>query len=354
MLNFKYFFDFGYNIDDPNYENVKLAYIINILGFIVLIFFSYININIKNNFIVGYAELFFSATLFISTFLHTRYKNTRFYLIYTSLSLLTMTAIFHLFSEKTIFSSMFLLFVPMITFLINGLKIGTILSTLFGLFILTNVYLNIGTYATTQDFIHILIILITFTLFIYLFERSRKHAFSKMIESMKKLEEISHLDELTKLYNRRYLNNVLLKSKEYSNKPFLFCISDIDNFKAYNDHYGHQKGDEVLKQVATVKNETIGKAENQYVIRLGGEEFGGFIFDSSKPKKYIDDFFNELEALSIEHTKNNPYDICTVSMGAVCCNNTDGLDFSKIYKMADDALYEAKASGKNRVIYKFI
>jgi len=234
------------------------------------------------------------------------------------------------------------------------LRIGGFLTIVYTSIIIVNVYLNIGVYVDIVGFLQISIGLIIFSVLSYFYEHSRKEAFQKMLISMNKLEEISHLDELTKLYNRRFLNNKILHNKELHNKPLLFCISDIDNFKAYNDYYGHQKGDEALQQIANIKNTTIGTAKNQFVIRLGGEEFGGFIFNSSNPKKNIDDFFNKLKSLSIEHKKNSPFNTCTVSMGAVYCENKDGLNFSKLYQIADEALYEAKNSGKNKVIYRNI
>jgi len=132
----------------------------------------------------------------------------------------------------------------------------------------------------------------------------------------------------------------------------MFCITDIDNFKLYNDTYGHQKGDETLKIVAEIKQQSIGDTDNHFVIRLGGEEFGGFIFDSTNPKESIDTFFEKLKNTNIEHKENKPYEICTISMGAVICHGANKFDFTKIYQLADEALYEAKKNGKNQVVYK--
>ncbi|MCF6172697.1 MAG: GGDEF domain-containing protein [Campylobacteraceae bacterium] len=165
---------------------------------------------------------------------------------------------------------------------------------------------------------------------------------------------MSNRDELTQLYNRHFLKNNILENEELVNKPLLFCISDIDNFKEYNDTYGHQKGDEALQKIAEVKKTTIGTHKNNFIIRLGGEEFGCFIFDIEKAKAYIDDFFQKLSSLKIEHIHNNPFGFCTVSIGAVYCQNKEGVNFSQLYKIADEALYEAKKSGKNRIVYKNI
>ena len=353
-MNYINLFNFGFNVQNPHYNIPKFAIICNKTIILVLLFFSLINFTINNNITLGLIEMGLAALSFGIMQFYKKNNQIEIFLLSTTLLLFITSIAFYLNSEKTIFSSVWLFFFPLVVFLLNGLKIGKILTTIYVSIIIVDSYLGVGVYTNFTGFLNISIGLIIFSLLAYLFEYSRKEAFSKMMDSIYKLEEISYLDELTKLNNRHFLNNKILKNKELQNKPLLFCITDIDNFKAYNDYYGHQKGDDALQRIARIKEITIGNTKNHFVVRLGGEEFGGFIFDSFNPKKYIEEFFQKLESLKIEHIKNTPFDICTVSMGAVYCENTDGLNFSKLYQLADEALYEAKDSGKNKVVYKNI
>ncbi len=354
MFDFKNIFNFGFNIENPHYNVIKLAVICNASLILVLIFFSGVNYFINDNTSLGLIEILVALVLVGTLILYKKYNHIKSFLLSTTILLFITSVSFYFYNEKTVFSSVWLFFFPLVVFLLNGLKIGRIFTTIYISIIIIDSYLGIGVYTNFIGFLNISIGLIVFSILAYLFEYSRKEAFSKMIDSIQRLEEISHLDELTKLYNRHFLNKKILQNKKLTHKPLLFCITDVDNFKAYNDYYGHQMGDEALLKIATAKNNTIGDAQEHFVVRLGGEEFGGFIFNSSNPKKHIEEFFEELESLKIEHIKNIPFNICTVSIGAVYCENIDGLNFSKLYQLADEALYEAKNSGKNRVVYKNI
>jgi len=102
------------------------------------------------------------------------------------------------------------------------------------------------------------------------------------ISDKKLIEEISITDGLTNIYNRRHFNDVFpsyLNSLKRENGLFSFLIMDVDYFKQYNDLYGHQKGDDVLKLIAQVLKDKAHRSDD-YCFRLGGEEFG-LLFKSS-------------------------------------------------------------------------
>ena len=357
MFPYLQIFNFGFNIDNPRYNLVKLAILCNALMISVVLFFSFTNIFLIQNKNIGYIALLLALSLVISLVFLKKYTSVKIFLLSTTLFLFFLSLAYYFYgftAHKIYFSSIWLLFFPLVAFLLNGLKIGQTFTSVYIFIIIFHAYNKIGTYITRVEFLNILIGLIVFSMLVYLFEYSRKEAFEKMLLSIQKLETISNIDELTQLYNRHFLKNNILKNEQFKRKPLLFCISDIDNFKEYNDTYGHQKGDDTLKKIAEVKKATIGMHENNFIVRLGGEEFGCFIFDTKKAKTYINDFFHKLSSLKIEHVKNNPFDFCTVSIGAVYCQNKDGLNFTELYKLADEALYEAKKSGKNQIIYKNI
>lgn len=178
------------------------------------------------------------------------------------------------------------------------------------------------------------------------------------ITDKKKIYELSITDGLTSLYNRRYFNDIadsVLENSLRNNKIFAFVLLDVDNFKKYNDNYGHQDGDSVLINIASALKESFKRSEDT-VFRLGGEEFGVLISARSIDDIYtlVESARKKIESLSIEHKLNPPLNIITASFGVtiISSNAKDKFTLDTIYKKTDDALYESKESGRNMVAYK--
>ncbi len=352
MFEVKSLFDFGFNIKNGAYNAVNLAIISNLGMIFVLVLFGTINLFIKDNTTLGYIELTFALFAYATIMQYKRYKNVKVLLYISTIIFFLISLLFYFFIQKVLFSAVWLFFFPLVAYLLNGLRVGTFFTLVYIAIIVIYSYRGVGVYTDTLGFIHITTALSIFTFFVYQFEKSRKEAYEKMMIALHHLEKISHKDALTQLYNRHFLHSEILQNKTLEHKSFLFCITDIDNFKLYNDIYGHLKGDDALKKIATLKREIFGEGQNNFVVRLGGEEFGAFIFEAKNPKRKIEAFFSKLQELAMEHRGNMPFGICTVSIGAVYCENANGFDFEKIYQTADEALYEAKKQGKNRVVYK--
>ncbi|PHR56674.1 MAG: hypothetical protein COA44_07430 [Arcobacter sp.] len=180
-------------------------------------------------------------------------------------------------------------------------------------------------------------------------------AIRKNITIRKQMETLAITDGLSDLYNRRYFNMVFDKEikrlgREHGTMSFLML--DIDHFKLYNDTYGHLKGDEVLMAISACLKEVCKRATDQ-VFRLGGEEFGVVLLGMNEEQTH--DFSKKLikaiENLNIKHEENDPYSWVTASLGAVICRFDENthLDAKDIYQIADDAMYTAKQTGRNRV-----
>ena len=176
------------------------------------------------------------------------------------------------------------------------------------------------------------------------------------ITDKKKVEYLSVTDELTKLKNRRYFNEVIRKEflrAKRDNSLLNFMMLDIDYFKKYNDKYGHQAGDEALKEVATaLKNVT--KRAGDYTFRLGGEEFGVLFIskDSTSAKKFAKTILEKVHNLKITHEESKASSYITTSIGLVSKQANKLKDENELYKLADEALYEAKENGRNQVVAK--
>ncbi|WP_310441498.1 diguanylate cyclase [Sulfurimonas sp.] len=173
------------------------------------------------------------------------------------------------------------------------------------------------------------------------------------ITDKKKIEEYSITDALTGLYNRRFFDLNFAKEHKISkreNKNLVLLIIDIDYFKQYNDFYGHQKGDEVLKTISR-EMKLFFKRANDYVYRLGGEEFA-ISFYSNNQKNAFEravSMKKSIEELKIEHSASSVSKYVSISIGLSFIPRECSMEIDEIYKMTDQALYRAKNAGRNRV-----
>jgi diguanylate cyclase (GGDEF)-like protein len=179
-------------------------------------------------------------------------------------------------------------------------------------------------------------------------------ATSRLKKANKKLENVSYTDVLTGLHNRRYFNLVYdreLKRAKRTNSYVTFMMIDVDYFKQYNDTYGHVEGDFALKSVAKVLKDTL-KRPSDYVFRLGGEEFGVLLSetDESSSAKLARELGDALRIREIKHETSKVNKFLTISIGVVCCIADDALDDEVLISRADEMLYEAKETGRDRYV----
>jgi diguanylate cyclase (GGDEF)-like protein len=158
-------------------------------------------------------------------------------------------------------------------------------------------------------------------------------------------------DALTGIANRRgfeeHVARALLQARR-EHAPVVFAVLDVDHFKRYNDRYGHQAGDVALALIARAIDSTLRRPMDM-VGRLGGEEFGLLLYDTSpeKAQERLQQVAAAIAELRIEHAASPTAQHITVSMGAV---GFDGRESpADLYRRADAALYAGKASGRNRV-----
>lgn len=156
-----------------------------------------------------------------------------------------------------------------------------------------------------------------------------------------KLQEMVDRDHLTKLYARSYLDKYV--EQVLTDTPTgMFLLIDIDNFKRVNDTYGHQIGDEVLIQIANKLKEMV--ADRGICARWGGEELAVCManIDAKKARKIAQQFVETMPVVT------NPQ--VTISVGLITWDVNEQQIFKSIFSQADDALYVAKNSGKNRFV----
>ena len=194
----------------------------------------------------------------------------------------------------------------------------------------------------------------------YIIQLERDEAFSALEESKSKLAEanrtlqkLSSLDGLTGIANRRSFDETLHKEWNRamrSKKSLGLIMLDIDFFKLYNDHYGHQGGDDCLKKVANGLEAAIHR-ETDFLARYGGEEFSCVLPDTdlAGTVKVAEEMRLAITDLRLEHAKSKVSDIVSVSLGVSAMIPLLGTDPEVLIAAADQALYKAKEGGRDMV-----
>jgi len=175
-----------------------------------------------------------------------------------------------------------------------------------------------------------------------LLKKAKQDIESKNLE----LENLATIDKLTNLYNRRKLEEIIqeeINRCERFKHTFTLIILDIDYFKDVNDTYGHQIGDKVLAKIANILTTELRKTD--FVGRFGGEEFILIC-----PESTVDKIHQIIESLRLQIANNHFEKVGykTASFGLTMYKEKDNIE--SIIKRADDALYQAKSEGRNKVV----
>ncbi|WP_170175818.1 GGDEF domain-containing protein [Sulfurimonas crateris] len=171
---------------------------------------------------------------------------------------------------------------------------------------------------------------------------------------IKNIQKLTITDSMSSLYNRRHFDKVFednLKIQSRTKQPLVFIILDIDFFKQYNDTYGHQAGDIVIKIVAKNLRASLKRAGDM-AFRLGGEEFGILCIGMSHSEalSFANSIKERIENEKVKHEKNQVSDYLTISMGVIVIEPDTLHNVNEIYRCADKALYMAKENGRNQVV----
>jgi len=182
---------------------------------------------------------------------------------------------------------------------------------------------------------------------------SRKEAEADLAAANFALERMARMDGLTQIANRRCFDETLEKEWQRLNrdsKPLSLLLGDIDFFKKFNDHYGHQAGDECLRQVAKALAGTVLRPAD-LAARYGGEEFVILLpeVDAAGALHVGERVLAAIENLAIEHQLSTVSNYVTMSLGAATLIPNQEQAGKFLTKLADDALYRSKETGRNRI-----
>ena len=180
-----------------------------------------------------------------------------------------------------------------------------------------------------------------------------EEANDRLREANQRLERLAQLDALTGIANRRAFDDAL--GREWrrccrAKCPLALVMVDIDCFKAYNDHNGHQKGDRALRAIARALHDGLNRA-GDFVARYGGEEFALLLpgLDAEQAAAFAELLRARVEALGIAHATSLAAPVVTISAGVAARVPRRNATSHALVAAADRALYAAKREGRNRV-----
>ncbi len=167
----------------------------------------------------------------------------------------------------------------------------------------------------------------------------------------RQVRTLSEQDPLTQLSNRRHCYELLAERMEaVQTSPFAVFLFDIDNFKSINDEYGHAVGDEVLRQLADVTRDMVRPEEDEFAARVGGEEFLCVVGceDVAALAARLEDFRLSVSKIVVDTGPDAGPPAVRISGGVAFCPAEED-DADALVRIADDRLYAAKKSGRDRV-----
>lgn len=250
------------------------------------------------------------------------------------------------------FSAIWIALLPACGLLLYRLKYGVIIS--MGQFLLlvflfwTKAGNSLLHYPYTSSFLmRFPLLYFAFFMVGLFFEYMRSATQSELVETREKFEFLSKHDILTGVSNRVGFNNEVDRFFARGGRGcYALAISDIDDFKSVNDTYGHASGDVVLKVIAEIFQRNVGNTGT--VTRWGGEEFAVLFTSAENVQEICEKIRREVNAYEFDFGGKK----CriSVSIGLLCFDTLDNRDIGALFMAADANLYEAKHTGKNRIV----
>ena len=322
--------------------------------FVFLLIFPILFVSMLGNFtynymILGYVNLFLLVVTSILLYVPGRERKYDAHIILHVVALGNLLVVyFHKGQEYTPLWSFLYIFLVMSLY---GHKIGLRIAVLFFSILLSMLFSFTGTTVSVMEFFRFSMVSCVTILFAYLAEMLIASTFEKLFKAKTLLEKLTKTDALTGLFNRRFFDEILplqISIAKRHKTLLALVIIDIDHFKDYNDTFGHPAGDIALVELSKLLKVKIKRA-NDAVFRIGGEEFS-LLYQAKNEEmalKVIEDIRLAVENL---HEYCHLEQKITISAGLLIINSEQSIASTEAYEFADKLLYEAKKSGRNKVI----
>lgn len=243
-------------------------------------------------------------------------------------------------------------------FFLLGMKRGFLIASLLTAISISVFYFKISTgmiSISLEGQLNIIILIIMTFILGYFNEQAQHEYAAALLMKNNELQELSNLDGLTQLYNRRYFDSQLRKEWSRLQRGNLYLsviLCDIDNFKQFNDIEGHQAGDLSIQKVAACLNNLTSRVADT-AARYGGEEFVILLPQMNAENAYCfsQKIMIDIESLQIKHP-GYENKLLTLSIGVSTLIPTQDLAPELIVSLAYSALYISKNDGRNRITIK--
>jgi diguanylate cyclase (GGDEF)-like protein len=178
----------------------------------------------------------------------------------------------------------------------------------------------------------------------------------QVVRQRRMLERLAHVDGLTELANRRRFDEVYAAEWQRARRSggaLSLALLDIDNFKQYNDYYGHPAGDRALRAVARTAAVAMRRPAD-LAARYGGEELVLLMPDTSaeQAQQVVHNIYEALAQLAIAHAASTVAAVLTASVGGATLYDPELESPAELFEAADAHLYQAKQTGRNRVVWR--
>ncbi len=229
-------------------------------------------------------------------------------------------------------------------------------ASIAGVLLVSYAVLGIAVGAPSEPLVYALVLLTATSAVSLLASYNLEYVLRSSYLETRLLNELAERDGLTGLYNRRMFDDFmsrLWRQSQREEMPLEIILVDIDHFKIFNDLYGHQAGDDCLKKVARCIA-AAAKRPFDFAARYGGEEFVLVLYGPPREhsKTVPEQIRRDVMDLAILNEGSSIGDVVTVSLGVAMSAPTSGRSLAGTIQIADEALYEAKRAGRNRVVCK--
>ncbi|MEG1730611.1 MAG: GGDEF domain-containing protein [Oscillospiraceae bacterium] len=300
-----------------------------------------------SNFYLFYTLFFLIETFVVFFYVQKHKKLTDIFFYIFAIAILALAADVSTFRSQGVYAVTFYVFLIIIPMLHVGKPIYAIILSLcacLGFCLLTNYVKSATPQIAANDTLNaICCCIVGIGLDVTIINLQLEN-----LQTKSHLEQLSAIDELTSLPNRRSLNLYIDEIFNNQCDNINIAMMDIDNFKSYNDHFGHLQGDECLRQVGALLSAAAEK-HKLFISRFGGEEFVAIDTNHSiaEFEALCDCLLKNVEGLNIAH-KHSPFGKVTISIGYSNLHDTGAKNYMELLDFADDALYSSKTLGKNR------
>ena len=358
--------DIVYEKHSASYRRLVLLNAFLYITVVVLTFFAVYNLVKLHNYLIAAVDFFAAINAAYALYYLHKSKGLERAINLGTVNLFIFFLSFVYINQNHDLGLIWTIFFPLFAILLNGRHKGLLLVNIFYVILFYFAYQGIDIWQngewSTVSFLRLFATSTVLTFIVYFMEYSQEIAEASLVETRKKeadtmsaLEKLSIKDPLTHLYNRRHFHEMFERQFQMARRHkfhFALFILDIDFFKQYNDTYGHQKGDEALCKVADFLKQYMRRSDD-FVFRLGGEEFSGICIseDEVKIQEQISSLCQSIESLHIEHKSSEVSKYLTVSIGVKLINEFEAYNFDKLYKVADEALYQAKRDNRNCIVF---